>query len=441
MDWKLPAQVDAALTRLEAAGFEAYVVGGCVRDNLMGRVPKDYDITTSALPEQTASVFAGAQIIETGMKHGTVTVLLDGEPLEITTFRIDGTYSDSRHPDAVIFTPSLTEDLARRDLTINAMAYSPRAGLADPFGGRADLTAQIIRCVGAPERRFREDALRILRALRFASVLGFRVEPETADALQAEAPLLKNVSVERVFSELKQLLCGKNVRRVLLDYVDVLGTVLPELLPLRGFDQRNPHHCYDILEHTAAAAEAIPPIPALRLAALLHDVGKPRCFCTDADGVGHFYGHPKAGAQIAETVLDRLRSDKATRERVTALVLHHDLLIEDNEKSVGRALRRLGPPLFNDLLSLKRADNFGQAPEFRWRQTYYDRLAGIADDILAANACLSLKDLAVKGSDLGLPPGPEVGKTLNFLLDAVIDGQVPNTREALLAYLRSHQKK
>ena len=296
MDWVLPAQVNTALARLHDAGYEAYIVGGCVRDRIMGREPKDYDITTSALPEQTAAVFAGERIIETGMKHGTVTVLLDGEPLEITTFRIDGTYSDSRHPDAVTFTPSLREDLARRDFTMNAMAYSSETGLVDPFGGQADIAAKYIRCVGDPDLRFREDALRILRALRFSSVLGFPIEPETDGAARYLCLLLKKISAERVFSELKQLLCGPDVRRVLLDYAGVLGAVLPEILPMQGFDQRNPHHCYDILEHTAAAVEAMPPEPALRLAALLHDVGKPECFFTDEDGVGHFYGHPKAGA-------------------------------------------------------------------------------------------------------------------------------------------------
>ena len=438
--WELPAQVNTALARLHDAGYEAYIVGGCVRDRIMGRVPKDYDVTTSALPEQTAAVFAGERVIETGMKHGTVTVLLDGEPLEITTFRIDGTYSDSRHPDAVTFTPSLREDLARRDFAMNAMAYSPETGLVDPFGGQTDIAGKLIRCVGEPEQRFREDALRILRALRFSAVLGFPIEPETAAALRAEAPLLKNISAERVFSELKQLLCGPAVRRVLLDYPDVLGAVLPEILPMRGFDQRNPHHCYDILEHTAAAVEAIPAEPALRLAALLHDAGKPECFFIGEDGIGHFYGHPKVSARIAEDVLDRLRSDKATKERVTTIVLNHGLLIEDNEKSVRRALHKLGTKRFFDLLAMMRADNLGQSAELRWIQGYYDRLEEIAKEILANEACFSLKDLAVRGSDLGLPPGPAVGKALNTLLEAVMDGNVPNERAALLEYYRTHCK-
>ena len=440
MDWELPAQVHTALARLNDAGYEAYIVGGCVRDRIMGRTPKDYDVATSALPEQTADVFAGERVIATGLKHGTVTVLLDGEPLEITTFRIDGTYSDSRHPDTVTFTPSLREDLARRDFTMNAMAYSPETGLVDPFGGQADIAAKCIRCVGEPEQRFREDALRILRALRFSAVLGFHIEPKTDAALRAEAALLKNISAERVFSELKQLLCGPDVRRVLLDYPDVLGAVLPEILPMRGFDQRNPHHCYDILEHTAAAVEAIPAEPGLRLAALLHDVGKPECFFTDGDGVGHFYGHPKVSARIAEDVLDRLRSDKATKERVTTIVLNHGLLIEDNEKSVRRVLHRLGTERFFDLLAMMRADNLGQSAELRWIQGYYDRLEELAREILAAEACFSLKDLAVKGGDLGLPSGPEIGKALNALLDAVMDGAVANERSALLEYFRREYK-
>ena len=438
--WELPAQVHTALSRLCEAGYEAYIVGGCVRDHLMGRTPKDYDVTTSALPGQTAAVFAGERVIATGMKHGTVTVLLDGEPLEITTFRIDGTYSDARHPDAVSFTPSLREDLARRDFTMNAMAYSPETGLVDPFGGQTDIAGKIIRCVGEPERRFREDALRILRALRFSAVLGFRIAPETDAALRAEAPLLEKISAERVFSELKMLLCGPDVRRVLLDYPEVLGVPIPELLPMRGFDQRNPHHCYDVLEHTAAAVEAIPAEPGLRLAALFHDIGKPECFFTDADGVGHFYGHPKAGARIAEAVLERLRSDRATRERVVGIVQNHGLLIEDNEKAVRRALHKLGTERFFELLAMMRADNLGQSAELRWIQGYYDRLEALAGEILAAEACFSLKDLAVRGGDLGLPSGPEVGRALNVLLEAVIDGAVPNERSALLAYFRENVK-
>ena len=441
MQMMIPAPVARALQRLQQAGYEAGIVGGCVRDRLMGREPQDYDITTAALPEQTAAVFADARVIETGLRHGTVTVLLDGEPLEITTYRIDGEYSDGRRPDSVRFTPSLTEDLARRDFTMNAMAYAPDTGLVDPFGGQADILAGCIRCVGEPERRFTEDALRILRALRFASVLGFSIEPETEAALRRCAPLLHRISAERIAAELKKLLCGADVRRVLLRYADVLGEVLPEILPMVGFDQKNPYHCYDILEHSAAAVEAIAPEPELRFAALLHDIGKPDCFFTDERGVGHFYGHAARSAELADAILTRLRFDRAGRERIVTLVRRHDRPIEVTETAVRRALNRLSPSGFSDLLALMRADCLAQAPAYRSRLETYDRLEAMAKEILAAGQCFSLRDLAVSGRDLGLPPGPAVGKALASLLDSVMDGRVENRREALLEYLRQHSIK
>ena len=306
---QLPDYVNTALNRLERAGFEAYAVGGCVRDRLMGRVPTDYDVATAALPEETAAVFAGERVIETGLRHGTVTVLLDGCPLEITTFRVDGAYSDARHPDAVTFTRSLRADLARRDFTVNAMAYSTRTGLVDPFGGEADLRAKRICCVGDPAARFREDALRILRCIRFSSVLGFAIDPATAAAARENRALLRTISAERVAEELKKLVCGADVRRVVLEETDILGAVLPEIRPMRGFDQRNKHHVYDVLEHCAAACEAVPPEPVLRLAALLHDVGKPDCFFTDADVVVKFYGNADRVSEITYGIVRSLLLD------------------------------------------------------------------------------------------------------------------------------------
>ena len=436
---EFPEQVNTALRRLREAGYTACAVGGCVRDRLMGAEPKDYDVTTAALPEQTEAVFAGERIIETGLKHGTVTVLLGGLPIEITTFRVDGGYSDARHPDAVRFTPSLTEDLARRDFTVNAMAWSPEDGLADPFGGADDLRNRLIRCVGDPDTRFREDALRILRALRFAAVLGFRIEERTADALHRNRALLDKVSAERIAAELCKLLCGDGVKPILLEYADVLGVVLPELLPMRGFDQRNPHHIYDVLEHTAVVVENVPPEPMLRWAALLHDSGKPATFALDAKGVGHFFGHPKVSAALADAALRRLKLDNATRERVVLLVQYHDVQIEPTEKAVKRALGKLGEEAFFQLLALKRADNLAQSPEYRGRLALCDQLEAIAREILRREDCFSLRDLAVKGGDLiaaGLRPGPALGAALDALLDAVIDGRVENERDALLAFLQ-----
>lgn len=443
MPLSLPEPVNTALSRLEDAGFAAYVVGGCVRDALMGRTPGDYDITTDAAPEQTAAVFSGERVIETGLRHGTVTVLLRGQPLEITTFRVDGAYSDARHPDAVRFTLSLEEDLARRDFTVNAIAYSPRRGLIDPFGGAEDLRAGLLRCVGAPELRFREDALRILRCLRFSATLGFAIDPAAAAAAREERTLLGRVSAERVAEELKKLVCGPFVRRVVLTETDILGAVLPELLPMRGFDQRNKHHIYDILEHCAAACEAIAPEPVLRLAALLHDVGKPDCFFTDEAGVGHFYGHAERGAELADAILERLRFDRESREEIVALVRRHDLRIEPERRAVLRCLRRFGPDFFFRLLALKRADALAHAsgPKTDERLARYDALEALARESLSEAACFSLRSLAVNGHDLlaaGLS-GPAVGQALDALLDAVIDGRVPNEKDALLAFLSPAQ--
>ena len=437
---QLPPQVQSALSRLNAAGFAAYAVGGCIRDLLMGRTPGDYDVATSALPEETAAVFAGERVIETGLKHGTVTVLLDGEPLEITTFRIDGDYSDSRHPDAVAFTRSLREDLARRDFTMNAVAWNPAEGLRDPFGGAEDIRAQVIRCVGDPAARFREDALRILRCLRFSAVLGFSIDPATAAAARENRELLSRISAERVAAELKKLVCGADVRRVVLEQTDILGAVLPELLPLRGFDQRNPNHCYDILEHSAAVCEAVPPEPTIRMAALLHDVGKPDCYFTDEAGVGHFYGHSGRGAEIVDPLLRRLRFDTGSRERITELVRRHDMRIEPTEKGVLRALRRFGPDFFFQLVQLKRADALAHAPgpSRDERVSRAAALEALGKALLARQACFSLRDLAVNGRDLlaaGFSPGPAVGQALDRLLDAVTDGLVPNEKDALLTYL------
>ena len=434
-----PDEVLSAIRRLEGAGFSAFAVGGCVRDLAMGRVPGDYDLTTDALPEETAAVFAGERVIETGVKHGTVTVLLHSRPLEITTFRIDGAYSDARHPDAVRFTPSLTEDLARRDFTVNAMAWSPRTGLVDPFGGLDDIRARILRCVGDPARRFQEDALRILRLLRFSSALQFLPAPETAAAAREHRALLERVSAERIAAELGKLVCGPDVRRVVLTGTDILGVALPELLPMRGFDQRNKHHIYDVLEHCAATCEAIPPEPVLRLAALLHDVGKPDCFFTDADGVGHFYGHARRGADMTDAILRRLRYDNASRERITLLVRLHDLRIEPEKRAVLRVLRRIGPECFFQLIALKRADALAHAPgpKTTERVERSAALEALARQVLAEAACFSLKDLKVNGRDLlasGCAPGPAVGQALDQLLDAVTDGAVVNEREALLAY-------
>ncbi len=426
------------LERLNRAGFEAFLVGGCVRDSLRNVMPHDYDATTSALPEETLGVFSDVPVIETGLKHGTVTVLREGLPVEVTTYRVDGDYADGRHPDEVSFTRSLTEDLARRDFTVNAMAWSPETGVIDPFGGQTDLSARILRCVGAPEQRFTEDALRILRALRFASALGFTLEPETEIALRRLKDRLNMVSPERIREEFVKLLCGDHAASLLSSYPEVFGVFIPELLPAVGFDQHNFHHIYDVYTHLIRAVAAVPPKPSLRLAALLHDIAKPETFALDPEGVGHFYGHAARSAEMADGILRRLRFSNEERKRIVTLIRHHDTPIEPTETAVRRKLNKLGESVFFELLALIRADNLAQAPQFHDRQAIYDTLEEISREILEEKQCFSLKDLAVKGNDL-IPlgyRGKEIGEGLQFLLEGVLDGRYPNEKEALLQILK-----
>lgn len=434
----LPPQAERALNVLHGAGYEAWIVGGAVRDFLTGRAAQDWDIATDALPEQMKPLFAECPVIPTGEKHGTVTVLMDGLPLEITTFRVDGEYSDHRHPDGVRFTRSLREDLARRDFTMNALAYDPRYGICDPFGGADDIRAGIVRCVGDPGRRFEEDALRILRALRFASVFGMGVEADTAGAIHRDRELLTGVAPERVQTELTKLLCGRGAVAVLHAFADVIAVPLPELAPMFGFNQRNPHHDRDVWEHTLAVVDAIPAQDTLRWAALLHDAGKPDSFTADEDGTGHFYGHGERSVELARAVAERLRFDTARKEKLLTLVRWHDLPVTAERNAVLRLLNRFGEEGARALLHLHRADTLGQAPMCRERLSLYDRAETLMDGLLAERACFSLRDLAVNGQDLlalGLS-GPAVGRGLKDCLSAVMDGRVPNEREALMRYLQ-----
>ncbi|MBQ4323432.1 MAG: HD domain-containing protein [Clostridia bacterium] len=427
----------AVLNRLNSHGHEAYLVGGCVRDYLRNVAPHDYDATTSALPQEILAAFSDCPVIETGLKHGTVTVLWEGLPVEVTTYRVDGDYADGRHPDGVTFTRSLTEDLARRDFTVNAMAISARGEVIDPFGGQADLSAKVLHCVGDPSRRFTEDALRILRGLRFASVLGFCIEEGTAAAIHALSPRLNMVSAERICEEFVKLLCGERVFSVMADFSDVFGVFLPELLPCVGFDQHNFHHIYDVYTHLLRTVESVPSTPRLRMAALLHDIAKPETFDLDEDGVGHFYGHASRSAEIADAILRRLRFSNEDRLAVVTLIKHHDTPIDATEKALRRKLNKLGEEGFFDLLSLIRGDNLALAPQFHDRQAHYDRLETMARSILAEKQCFSLRDLAVNGADLMALgyKGREIGIALNRLLDGVLDGLCPNEKEALLRFL------
>ena len=411
-------------------------MGGCVRDLLRGVPPHDWDICTSALPEETERCFADRRVIETGLKHGTVTVLEEGEPYEITTYRTEGPYSDSRRPDFVCFVPNLEEDLARRDFTMNAIAMDLQGNLRDPYGSADDIKSRLIRCVGEPDQRFQEDGLRVMRALRFAAVFGYEIEERTARAVHENRAMLDRVAAERINTELCKLLVGQNAGEVLWQYPDVFCQFWPELGPLVTLEQNNPWHCWGGWEHTIRALEEA---PALRLAMLLHDIGKPACKSTDEKGIDHFYGHPAVSAQLADKMLRALKFDNKTRERVVLLVERHDVQLLPRSQVIRRWLNRLSPEAFFQLLDIKRADNMGQAPEkVRDRLAELDVIRAKAERILAERQCLTLKDLAVNGRDViaaGVAPGPEVGQVLERLLDRVLSGEIPNKRKVLLGLI------
>lgn len=439
----IPDEAKYIIDTLTMSGYEAYCVGGCVRDLLMGTAANDCDITTNATADEIKKVFRNERIIETGIKHGTVTVILNSLPFEITTYRIESTYSDNRHPDEVTFTRNLSEDLSRRDFTVNSIAYNEKDGFIDLFEGRKDIENKIIRCVGSPEKRFKEDSLRILRGLRFASTLGFTVEEETKKAMLECRHLIKNISAERIFTELSKMLCGKNIKSILTEFAPVLGEIIPEINKMNGFCQHNFHHIYDVLTHTAVVVENTPPLLHLRLSALFHDSAKPFCFSLDENGVGHFYSHASKSAEIAEKRLCELRCDNKTKEAVIRLIKLHDTPIEESERIIKRRLASMGRELFADLIALKRADTAGLAPEFSERNYHFDRLEALADEILQKEECFSLKHLAVNGRDmieLGLK-GREIGEILDILLEAVIDGQTENERVILIEYAEKIKSK
>jgi len=437
----IPAPALHIVNLLESAGFVAYAVGGCVRDALLGHSPGDWDFCTSAQPEQVSAVLraAGITVHETGLQHGTVTAVHEKKAYEITTFRLDGAYSDHRRPDQVTFTDDLHADLSRRDFTVNAMAWHPGRGLADPFGGAADFRAGVLRCVGAPARRFGEDALRILRCLRFASTVAFEMEEQAALAAHAARKSLNYIAPERIQAELTKLLCGQNVRNVLMEHREIIFTVLPQLRALSGFEQRTPWHCYDIWEHSCAAVEAVPPKPALRWAALLHDCGKPECFFM-RDGTCHFHGHPQASERIAREIFSKLKFPKRLGEQIALLIRKHELRLLEEAQPKPARLRRLlgeiGEEALLDLLDHMRADICAQAPEKRCRLQNYEPLREAVISLAREGTCVTRKQLAVNGGDLiplGLQ-GPQLGDLLGRLLEEVLEGRLPNEKEALLQW-------
>ena len=439
-----PAYAQRVIDLLEGAGFEAWAVGGFVRDALLGRPVHDVDIATNAHWQQvqTACEAAGLRSFETGVAHGTLSVLVDDNIVEVTTYRNDGSYSDARHPDQVSFVNSIEEDLARRDFTINALAFHPKRGLLDAFGGAQDLEAGLIRAVGVAEERFAEDALRILRAVRFASERDFHIEEATLAGAINQVGKLDYVAAERKAVELNRLLCGQAVRRVLMDYPEIVDAVLPELSPMRNFDQKSPYHIYDIMEHTAYIVEATPAQPLIRWAALLHDVGKPESFTVGENGQGHFFGHAKRSAHKAETILKRFKMPTRFTSDVVQLVRYHDTHIQPDTVAAKKLLRKLGgrAELMRELCDLQYADAQSHAPDFRERGNMARRVEALMEEVLVKDEVFSLRQLAIDGSDiiaLGVEAGPKVGELLQDALDEVICERLPNEHDALLAYVAS----
>ena len=418
----LPEKVTYIIDTLTQHGFEAYAVGGCVRDTMLGRIPMDWDITTSAKPEQVKELFR--HTIDTGIQHGTVTVMLEHEGFEVTTYRIDGEYEDARHPKEVQFTSNLLEDLKRRDFTINAMAYNDKDGLVDAFDGVGDLERGVIRCVGAAVERFTEDALRMLRAVRFGAQLGFSIEDETREAIVSLAPNIAKVSAERIQIEMVKLLTSRHPEQLRAAYETGLTAVfLPEFDEMMKTPQNNPHHCYSVGEHTLHALMEIQPDKVARITMLLHDVAKPMCRTTDEYGVDHFYGHPQEGSLVAKKILRRLKFDNDTTDRVCRLILCHDDNPPLQERTVRRAIYRNGVDQYPLLFAVKRADMLAQSAYRREEKAeYLKEYEEIYEQIMAKQQCLSIKELA----------GKAIGETLKQLLEHVLEHPEDNTKEKLM---------
>ena len=438
---EVPAPVNYIIQELEKCGHEAYMVGGCVRDSVLGRKPHDYDICTSATPDEILKAFPDEEIIPTGLQHGTVTILINKEPFEVTTYRIDGDYSDNRRPDNVTFTKNLVEDLRRRDFTINAMAYNPKTGLIDPFNGMEDIKYKKIRCVGSAEDRFNEDALRILRAIRFEAQLGFAGLPETMFEIERQYERLKNISIERINSEFCKIVVSEQFCVELVLYPNVFSLFIPELKDLIGFQQNNPYHAYDVFDHTVHAIEKCESDDlVVRLAVFFHDFGKPHSYQDGEDGIRHFKGHGKVSAEITDSIMKRLRFDNETRNNVVELVYYHDATFEVGNKYVKRWLNKIGEKQFRRLLEIRKADIKGQKLDYEesWIEKV-NNIENIIEEILSEKSCFSLKDLAVNGNDvkevMKLKEGKDIGYWLNEILKRVIDGELENNKDDLVYWM------
>lgn len=434
----LPENVEYIIDTFYNAGYKAYAVGGCIRDSLMGNSPNDWDICTNALPNQVKQVFPTHEIIDTGLKHGTVTLLIDKIPYEVTTFRTESTYSDNRRPDSVIFVTSVHEDLSRRDFTVNAIAYNQYENIIDSFGGRADIKNAVIKTVGNPDTRFNEDALRILRAIRFASTLGFSIENETKKSIHKNKHLLKNIAVERIWSEFKKLIIGKNSVEILREFADVIAVFIPNITPMIGFNQNNPMHCYDVWEHTLCALQHADNNLSVRLSVLFHDIGKPLTYFEDEEGIGHFYGHNKESKKITLDTLTALKAETKLKNEVATLVDFHDRVINPTEKSVKRMIFKIGSPqLFEKYIQIKLCDIKAQTPSvIDERVKIIEEVIKIYNRLQNNNKLVTtVKDLSINGNDiilLGEQSGKNIGKILNELLEQVISNQLENNRKKLL---------
>lgn len=434
MTIQLPEDVKKIIEIIEKAGYEAYAVGGCVRDSLLLRNPNDWDITTSAKPEKVKELFK--KTIDTGIEHGTVTVMMHHVGYEVTTYRIDGEYEDARHPKNVTFTSNLIEDLKRRDFTINAMAYNDRSGIVDAFDGISDLEKGIIRAVGNPRERFDEDALRMMRAVRFSAQLGYSIEEDTKKAIQELSINLQKISAERIQVELVKLVSSDHPEKMRDLYeTGITAVILPEFDKAMVTAQNNPHHCYTVGEHIIQSMAASDADKNIRLAMLYHDIGKPACLTTDEKGIDHFYGHPEVSGQICKASLRKLKFDNDTIHTVVQLVTHHDYQILPEKKYVRRAMNRIGKDIFPLLLKVKQADLHAQSTYQREeKQEKLDEICALYKEIVQENECVDLKGLAVTGSDLiawGMKSGRELGEMLSQLLAIVIDDPGKNRKEAL----------
>lgn len=446
--YEIPDYCSKVIRLINEHGFEAYVVGGAVRDLISGKTPHDYDMASSARPEQIIEIMKEAglrTIIETGLKHGTVTVISDEELLEITTFRADGDYSDSRHPDSVTFSADIEEDVKRRDFTINALYLDADGNVKDSVGGVKDIEDKIIRAVGDPEKRFSEDALRIMRGLRFASQTSATIDPATKEAMYNKRELLREISAERIKVELTGLLCGRDASRVIRENLDILSVIIPELKVMEGFDQKSDYHHLDLLEHTLCVLDNIPlgedgkRDEPLAYAAVLHDIGKPRAFRIGEDGKGHMEKHPQYGVEIAQEVAAKLKFSNELSENVTELVRLHDVFVKPDEKRVHRLMCRYPSDLLEMLFVLQRADILAHSPKGRKREELLDEIIAIREELLKKEVPLAVKDLAIDGNDLislGVRPGPRMGQILNTLLEKVVAGEIKNNCEELVTFVQ-----